>query len=120
LIVHRIKINGVEYTNVSSITPSYVYEYYYDVKTINGNRHRKIKNKRRNYSIVFFNVSFEEYDRMCQMLLDADTVVLEVSSGTNSSDTGEFFVNVSSSVIKGLLEQGYYHTALTVSFERVL
>ena len=38
-----IKINGVVYENVGTIKPSVAYEYYYDVVTMDGRRHRDIK-----------------------------------------------------------------------------
>ena len=115
-----VKINGTEYRNIASFSPSVVYDYYYSVKTMDGKGHRDIKGKRTNYSAVFFNGNLAEYDALKQLLLSADTVMLEVPNGAESSISGEYFVTVNNDNLKGLLYNGkYYNTALTVTFEKV-
>lgn len=115
-----VKINGMEYRNIASFSPSVVYDYYYSVKTMDGKGHRDIKGKRTNYSAVFFNGNLAEYDELKQLLLSADTVTLEVPNGAESTISGEYFVTVNNDNLKGLLYNGkYYNTALDVTFEKV-
>lgn len=116
----KVKINGTEYSNIASFSPAVVYDYYYNVVTMDGKGHRDVKGKRTNYSGVFFNGNFEEYDELKKMLLSADTVILEVPNGAESTLIGEYFVTVNNDNLKGLLWNGkYYNTALAVTFERV-
>jgi len=115
-----IKINDVEYSNIASFSPSVVYDYYYNVKTMDGKGHRDIKGKRTNFSGVFYNGNLAEYDALKQLLLSADTVTLEVPNGAESTISGEYFVNVENDNLKGLLYNGkYYNTGLSVIFEKV-
>ncbi|MBO5969487.1 MAG: hypothetical protein J6S14_13420 [Clostridia bacterium] len=115
-----IKIDGVEYRNVSSIKPSVVYDYYYDVKTMDGNRHRDIKGKRTNYEAEFYNGNFTEYDKLKTALRNAGIVTLEVPTGTDSSISGEYLVTVNGDELKGKLGGGqWYNTRLSVTFEKV-
>ena len=115
-----IKINGIEYDNVSSVTPSPVYDFYYDVKTMDGKRHRDIKGKRTNYDVVFFNKDCIEYDSLKKLLFSSKSVTLEIPNGATSKITGEYLVIVSGDDLKGKLWSGdYYNTALSVKFEKV-
>lgn len=115
-----IKINGVEYSNVASVEPEVEYDFYHDVKTLDGKLHREIKGKRTNYDIVFFNGNFEEYDNLKTFLLSQNEVQLEVPNSYNGFNSGIFFVNVSNDELKGkLMTGGYYNTALSVFFEKV-
>lgn len=116
-----IKINGVEYTNIASCTPSPTYDYYYDVKTMDGKRHRDIKGKRTNYSVTFYNKNYAEYDELKQLLFTAKSVILEVPNGAESSVIGEYLVVVKGDELKGKLWSGeYYNTGMSVTFEKVL
>ena len=115
-----IKINGVEYTNIASCVPKVEYEYYYDVQTMDGKRHRDVKGKRTNYDITFYNKDFSEYDNLKSMLSSLKTVVLEVPNSTNKTIIGEYYVEISGDTLKGKLnDSDYYNTGLSVSFERV-
>lgn len=115
-----IKINGVEYTNVASCTPAPVYDFYYNVQTMDGKMHRDVKGKRTNYNVVFFNTNYAEYDRLKQLFFSAKSVILEVPNGTESTISGEYLVVVKGDKFKGRLWSGEnYHTALSVSFEKV-
>lgn len=115
-----IKINGVVYENVGTIKPSVAYEYYYDVVTMDGRRHRDTKGKRTNYEVTFFNNDFVAYDALKTLLMTADTVLLEVPDSNKGTNTGEYSVTVTGDDIKGVLYDGtYYSTALSVTFERV-
>lgn len=115
-----IKINGVTYENVGTIKPSVTYEYYYDVVTMDGRRHRDIKGKRTNYEVTFFNNDFAAYDALKTLLMTSDSVLLEVPDSNTGTNTGEYTVTVTGDDIKGVLYDGsHYSTALSVTFERV-
>jgi hypothetical protein len=115
-----IKIDGVEYSNVSSVSPSVEYDFYYDVKTMDGKIHRDIKGKRTNFDVLFFNGNFEQYDQLKKMLLAKGTVWLEVPDSYSGTISGDYIVTVSNDELKGKLwVGGYYNTALSVFFERV-
>lgn len=115
-----IKINDVEYTNIASCTPVPIYDFYYDVQTMDGKRHRDIKGKRTNYDIVFYNKDFEEYDNLKKLLFSSQYVRLEVPNGAESYNAGYYFVTVNGDNLKGKLYSGeYYNTGLSVSFEKV-
>lgn len=115
-----IKIDGVEYPNVSTVTPEIEYDFYYDVKTMDGKIHRSIKGKRTNFDVLFFNNNFSQYDSLKKMLLSKDSVRLEVPDSHNGTISGDYFVTVSNDELKGKLwAGGYYNTALSVFFERV-
>ena len=115
-----IKINGIEYDNVSSVTPSPVYDFYYDVKTMDGKRHRDIKGKRTNYDVVFFNKDCIEYDSLKKLLFSSKSVTLEIPNGAESTIIGEYLVYVNGDNLKGRLWNGeYYNTGLSVTFEKV-
>lgn len=115
-----IKIDGVEYSNVSSVSPSVEYDFYYDVKTMDGKIHRAIKGKRTNFDVLFFNGNFEQYDQLKKMLLAKGTVRLEAPDSYSGTISGDYLVTVSNDELKGKLwVGGYYNTALSVFFERV-
>ena len=115
-----IKINGVEYTNIASCTPEPIYDFYYDVQTMDGKRHRDIKGKRTNYDVVFYNKGSAEYDGLKQLLFSSQSVILEVPNGAESTISGEFLVFVNGDNLKGKLWSGeYYNTSLSVTFEKV-
>ena len=115
-----IKINGVEYTNVSSVEPIPEYDFYYSVKTMDGKLHRSVKGKRTNYDVVFFNINFEQYDALKRMLFSEQVVDLEIPNGADSVISGKFFPVVNGDSLKGRLWSGkYYNTALSVTFEKV-
>lgn len=116
----KIMMNGMEYKNVSSVTPSIEYDYYHDVKTMDGVRHREVKGKKTNYTIVFFNSNFEEYDNLKSMLQTSETVSLTVPTGTEETKTDEYYVTVTGNTLKGIILDGkFYTTGLTASFEKV-
>lgn len=115
-----IRINGIEYSNVSSVEPEVEYDFYHDVKTMDGKLHRSIKGKRTNYNILFFNGNFEEYDRLKSFLLSQNEVQLEVPDSYSGYKSGIYLVTVSNDELKGkLMTGGYYNTALSVFFEKV-
>ncbi len=115
-----IKINGVEYTNIASCTPAPIYDFYYDVQTMDGKRHRDIKGKRTNYDVVFYNKDSIEYDTLKQLLFSSQSVILEVPNGAESTISGEYLVIVNGDNLKGKLWSGeYYNTGLSVTFEKV-
>lgn len=115
-----IKINGVPFSNVSTVDKSVEYDFHYDVKTMDGKIHRAIKGKRTNFDVVFFNNNFSEYDALKKMLLGMGEVELEVPDGYDSVLSGTYLVTVDKDELKGKLwSGGYYNTALSVFFEKV-
>lgn len=115
-----IKINGVEYTNISSCSPDPEYDFYYEAKTMDGKMHREVKGKRTNYKVKFYNKDYAEYDALKNLLFTAKSVVLEVPNGAESTISGEYFVTVKGDDLKGKLNSGeYYNTGLSVTFEKV-
>jgi hypothetical protein len=115
-----VEIDGVLYDNVSSITPSVEYEYYYEVQTMDGKIHRKIKGSRTNYSIVFFNVDYKQYSRLKRMLYLAETVSLAVENENGYNIEAEYYVYFEGDTYKGkTYEEENYYTLLTVNFKRV-
>lgn len=115
-----IRINGVEYSNVSSVDPEIEYDFYHDVKTMDGRIHRSLKGKRTNFAIVFFNGNFQEYDDLKSFLLSQDQVNLDVPDSYGGYKSGLYFVTVENDELKGrLMTGGYYNTALSVFFEKV-
>lgn len=115
-----IKINGVEYTNISSCSPDPEYDFYYEAKTMDGKMHREVKGKRTNYKVKFYNKDYAEYDALKNLLFTAKSVVLEIPNGAESTISGEYFVTVNGDDLKGKLNSGeYYNTGLSVTFEKV-
>ena len=115
-----IKINGVEYTNIASCTPVPIYDFYYDVQTMDGKRHRDIKGKRTNFEVEFYNLNSVQYDTLKQLLFSSQSVMLEVPNGAESTISGEYLVVVNGDNLKGRLWNGeYYNTGLSVTFEKV-
>lgn len=115
-----IKINGVEYTNIASCSPDPIYDFYYDVQTMDGIRHRDIKGKRTNYNVVFYNKDCNEYDNLKSLLFSSPSVILEIPNAAHTSVYGEYLVTVNGDNLKGKLWSGeYYNTGLSVTFEKV-
>ena len=115
-----IKINDIEYTNIASCTPAPIYDFYYDVQTMDGKRHRDIKGKRTNYDVVFYNINYAEYDMLKRLLFSSKSVMLEIPNGAESVISGEYLVIVNGDNLKGKLWSGeYYNTGLSVTFEKV-
>lgn len=116
----KVSINGTEYKNVSSVEPSIEYDFYHDVTTMDGVRHREVKGKRTNYTVVFFNSNFEEYDNLKAMLQASETVSLTVPTSTDGTSTADYYVTVTGNTLKGVILDGkFYTTGLTASFEKV-
>lgn len=116
----EIKINGVSYKNVSEISPEYEYDYYYSVKTVDGVLHEKKRNKKTNYSIVFFNINAEQYETITNLINTSETISLEIPTGAETTSIAEYYATISSNRIKGILMNGSnYLTGLTVDFKAV-
>lgn len=116
---YNVKINGVTYTCVSTLTPKIETEYYYDETTRDGRRHRKQKGTKINYSIVFYNDLSGSYEKLLEVLNGENIVILEVPR-TNKKDIAEFFPDIDSYKAKGFLNNGqFFENGLKVSFDRV-
>lgn len=116
----EIKINGISYKNVSSITPSFVYDYYYSLQTMDGKTHKKVKGKKTNYSIVFFNINSSVYEALQEVILNNEIVSVEIPVGANTTKTSSYFAEITGNKIKGYLSNGNnYLTGLTITLEAV-
>lgn len=114
-----VKINGVLYRCVSTLTPKIEAEYYYDETTLDGKRHRKIKGKKTNYEIVFFNDLSDSYEELLEVLNGENIVTLAVPR-TNGEDVAEFYPDIESYKAKGFLNNGkFFENGLKVSFNKV-
>ena len=115
-----IEIDNTRYENVSKITPSVVYDYYYNVQTMDGKKHRDVKGKRTNYDVVFFNNNLTEYEDIRRYLRSKETVMLKIPYGATTYVEGEFYITILGDTPKGKMITGsMYHTGLEVTFERV-
>ena len=115
-----LKINGKEYKNIATVDPFVEYDYYYSVKTMDGKLHREIKGKRTNYTIMFFNQNFEEYDNLKSLLKQGEIIHLEIPENSSKSVVGDYYPILNGDNLKGILWNGIpYHTAMTVTFEKV-
>ena len=118
-MLYSIKINGVLYGCVSTLTPKIDTEYYYDETTIDGKRHRKLKGIKTNYSIVFYNDLSGSYEELLEVLNGENIVTLAVPR-TNGEDVAEFYPDIESYKAKGFLNNGqFFENGLKVSFDRV-
>lgn len=119
MVLHSVKINGVTYTCVSTLTPKIEAEYYYDETTLDGKRHRKLKGKKTNYEIVFFNDLSGSYEKLLEFLNGENVVTLSVPR-TNGEDVAEFYPDIVNYKVKGFLNNGkFFENGLKVSFDRV-
>lgn len=119
MVLHSVKINGVTYTCVSTLTPKIEAEYYYDETTLDGKRHRKPKGKKTNYEIVFFNDLSGSYEKLLEFLNGENIVTLAVPR-TNGEDIAEFYPDIVNYKVKGFLNNGkFFENGLKVSFDRV-
>lgn len=118
-MLYSVKINGVLYECVSTPTPKIETEYYYDETTLDGKRHRKIKGKKTNYEIVFYNDLSGSYEELLEVLNGENIVTLAVPR-TNGEDVADFHPDITSYKPKGFLNNGqFFESGLKVSFDRV-
>lgn len=111
---------ATRYENISSITPNVVYDYYYDVQTMDGKKHRKVKGKRTNYDIVFFNDGYEKYDQLRAALRAKEIIKLNIPYGSASYIQAEFLCTVlGENIIGKAIDGRMYSTGLSVFLERV-
>lgn len=117
---YSVKINGTTYTCISSFTPSVTPSYWYDVVTLDGQRHRSLKGVKTNYEIVFFNDLSGKYEVLKKVLGGNNTVELVVPTSGNKEITANFFPMIKSYSAKGFLSSGeFFENGLKVSFEKV-
>lgn len=117
--LHKVKINGMEFGCVSTQTPQIETEYYYDETTLDGKRHRKIKGKKTNYKIVFYNDMTSSFYNLMNILSGEYKVTLEVPFN-DVYKFGEYFPEIKSYKAKGFLSNGtFFNDGLNVMFDKV-
>lgn len=115
----NVKINGVLYKCVSSITPVLETENKYDVITLDGNRHRKFKGIKTSYNIVFYNDLSGDFETLMETLVGSAVVELSIPIGQEYF-TADYFPQITSYKAKGFLNNGtFYNNGLAVSFDKV-
>lgn len=117
-----IKVNDIEVKSVASISPDLVVDDLYNVQTLDGKIHRKIKGKRTNYDLVFFNnlSSDNLFYTLIDLFSSGEIVTLTVPKNRYETETADFHPDITSYNAKGYLNDGtFYHNGLAVSFERV-
>lgn len=114
-----VKINGVLYRCVSTLTPVIETEYDYDVITLDGKRHRKFKGTKTNYNIVFYNDLSGSFYDLKNTLTGNNTVELTVPID-NGEKTSVYYPEITNYMAKGFLSNGvFFNNGLNVSFDKV-
>ena len=127
MIVRRVKIGGVIYGNVGDIKAERVSEYYYNVRTLDGVLHQKLRYRLKNYTVQFFNLLTPVYDDLKDFIKFNKDEVIEcgfpTDNGSINSDTDFVMANYKLTVIdeidKGYFKGKYFRNGLTVYFEAV-
>lgn len=118
-----IKVNDIEVKSVANISPDLVVDDLYNVQTLDGKIHRKIKGKRTNYDLVFFNnlSSDNLFYTLKDLFSSGEIVTLTVPKNRYETETADFHPYITNpGNAKGHLNDGtFYHNGLAVSFERV-
>lgn len=114
-----VKINGVLYQCVGTLTPVIETDNKYDVKTRDGKRHRIFIGTKTNYTAVFYNDLSGSFERLMSELVGKNVVELAVpvEGGYSASD---YFPQITSYKPKGFLNNGkFYNNGLAVIFDKV-
>lgn len=121
LWVGFVSNNGTEtrYENVSKITPSVVYDYNYNVKTMDGRPHREIKGFRVNYEVVFFNNDLDKFDELIKFVANNKIATVKFPTTSRGFIKEEYIITVNGFLQKGKTLTGRnYRNGLVVTFER--
>ena len=119
-MITGVKLNGKEVTCVASLKPETVTDYDYDVQTMDGTIHKKVKGVKTHFNLVFFNNldgSFYEILKLCKK---GKSIELEIPIDRYNTEIADFFPEITDYNAKGRLSDGtFYHNGLAVNFERV-
>lgn len=119
--IHRIKIDGVTYGNVGSITPSIEREYYYNVTALDGTKYQDVRYTKTNYTVQFFNLIDGVYTALRAFINDNKGV--PIICGFPDDDDNlieqEYYLTIQSEINKGRLNGKYFKNGMTVLFEAV-
>lgn len=116
----KIKINGVTYSNVGTLTPSVSIEYAYSVQTMDGKLHQSVKGKKTNYTIIFYNSLDGVFYELKNLLAKGEKVLLTVPKNATEEYTSEYYPEIKSYSAKGRLNNGeFFYNALKVVFDKV-
>ena len=119
--MQKIVIDGVTYSNVGNIEPEIETEYYYDVTTLNGKHHQKIRYQRTNFSVNFFNLIDGVYSALKAKIKQNRNVALSVgipADDSNDFDYDDYYVEITGETFKGYLSNGQYKTNLTIKLTK--
>jgi hypothetical protein len=119
--VHKVKINGVIYGNVGSITPEIQTEYYHNVTALDGTKYQQVRYKKTNYKVQFFNVLDGVYVAL-RKYINRNKGKAILCGFPNDSDgfvEKEYYMTIQSEINKGYLNNEYFKNGLTVYFEAV-
>lgn len=119
-MIDKVKINGLEVTCVTSLKPETVTDYDYDVQTMDGVIHRKVKGVKTHYDLVFFNRLDGAFYDILKLCKKGEKVTLTIPIDRYNTETAEFLPEITNYNAQGQLNDGtFYHNGLAVSFERV-
>lgn len=119
-MIDKVKINGLEVTCVASFKPDTVTDYKYDVQTMDGVIHRKVKGVKTHYDLVFFNRLDGAFYDILKLCKKGEKVTLTMPIDGQNTETAEFLPEITNNNAKGQLNDGtFYYNGLAVSFERV-
>lgn len=120
MIPMQVGINGAVYTNVAAMTPSVDTQYYFDVVTMDGHTHKKLKGRKTHWTITFYNRLDETYYELRDVITAGGTVTLTVPVNGSLTDSAEYYPVIQSEVAKGYMADGtFYFNGLQVYFEKV-
>lgn len=120
MIPMQVSVNGVVYTNVASMTPSVEEQYYFDVTTMDGRTHKKIKGRKTHWTITFYNRLDATYYELRNVLTAGGVVALTVPINGNQTSEAEYYPIIKSEVAKGYTTDGtFYFNGLQIYFEKV-
>lgn len=108
------------FDNISRIIPDRQYDYYYNVKTMDGKVHKKAKGKRTNYTVVFYN-DLNAYDDLKSYFERThETTAYFPAGNLGITDPCRYYVSIIGEKLIGrTVDNRVYYSGLEVLFEKV-
>lgn len=118
--VHKIKINGVTYGNVGTITPEIETEYYHNVTSLSGVKYQSVRYTKTNYTVQFFNLADGVYTSLRSLIKSRKGLATLCGFPNDSTgfDETTYYMTIQSETNKGYHNGQYFKNGLTVLFER--